>query len=352
MASDIKKALDPIENEIVDFPQKDLESSIQAIIPQRIPGLIEYEADGAISLTVRGKGAEKEIVPTDKLNKIMWNPTQEQKEIMKNGEFLPLKTDRNVSKKKKEERKNKEATILYKQYYADLELKGYFEKLKAANLQADLEPFDFAVCMAASSLYLIGGEYMTISQIHNTITGGKGSTPSENQLRKYKASIEKMRTIQIEIDNIIENKAYPNMKHYKYRGNPMPSESVEGYVNGQYTETILHLLKFPPSMAFALQRGQITTRKSELNAYELSNTNARIWLHNILYVRISDIKNGRVKSNKILLATLMKEENLNITSRNGKSRLKKDIVSLLDHYKKTGYIRGYKIEGDDFRILI
>lgn len=103
------------------------------------------KAERALILTVKGRGVDTKIKPTDKLNRVMWNATKEDLELMERGETLALKTEPNGS--------TKEATILFRSYYANPMIKEYFERLDKANLQYNLEPYDFEVCVAAAALF-------------------------------------------------------------------------------------------------------------------------------------------------------------------------------------------------------
>lgn len=213
-----------------------------------------------------------------------------------------------------------------------------FQAIEGLTVSRVLTPYDKRVYIAAAGLHAAGNEVVTVTQIHAAM--GNTTQPSQAQVDKINTSIDKMAFAKITLDNAQEAAAYKK-EHlcFKYEGYLLPCERVSAYVNGQLTESAIHLLRVPPLISFAKQRKQITTIPIKLLASPISKTEANLQIEDYLIERISHMKNGKA-TRKMLFTTLF--EACNISTKKQQERAKKDkIPRFLDYYKQQKFIKGY-----------
>ena len=136
-----------------------------------------------------------------------------------------------------------------------------------------------------------------------------------------------------------------------YDASLLPFERISAYINGQLTESAIHLFREPPLVSFARERNQITTISRQLLESPINKTDANLLLEDYLIERIGRMKN--TKSNaplKMLFKTIY--EKCAITTAKQKQRAPEKIRRYLDHYKKCGWIKGYKEDTDGIKILL
>lgn len=265
------------------------------------------------------KQTDKLDYPLDKPNSVIWNLLQT---ASPNGQ---LRIDIDTTPKGRD--------IIYGINFDEL----------PPELIKRLTTFDKRVYVAAASLYRAGNEWQTATQIYKMM-GNKGR-PGDRDIQQINDSLNKMNPARIYIDNQNEIKTAKGYAHFRYDGSLLPFERVTVYINGQLTESAIHLFREPPLISFARQRNQITTIPRELLESPINKTDANLRIDDYLLERIGHMKNRKSKApRKMLYATIF--EKCGITEKKQKQRAPEKIKKYLTHYKKCGYIRGYKEEAD------
>ena len=315
-----------------EYAQRLNGQEVQEAEPQPLqditPEELEAAADPLFITAVRANVLE---YPLDKPNSTLWNYLDTAAHADKNGQ-IRFAMEPSGSRK--------EITTYYS---------INFDEIPDLSISRILTPYDKRVYIAAAGLYAAGNKYFSATQIYKAM-GGIGS-PSANDLAKINASLDKMMFARITLDNAEEAAAYKKESlGFQYAGPLLPCERAIVTVNGQPTETAIHLFREPPLISFAKQRGQITTIPVKLLASPISKTDANLQIDDYLIGRISRMKNGKAK-NKILYKTLFTA--CRITGRKQQERAKKDkILRYLDYYKQEKFIKGYTAEADGITIRL
>lgn len=234
---------------------------------------------------------------------------------------------------------SKEASVVVRVNFDALE--------EDASVVKRLTPYDKRVHTAVSDLYHAGNEVFTVSQIYTAM--GNTSRPSQASLKKINASLTKMRSAILEIDNSQEVEVNRGYTRFPYDSNLLPFERVSKIINGRLCNAAIHLLREPPLTSFAKERKQFTTLPSEIFEVPLNQTDTEVALEDFFIDNISRIKRG-IRNPKILLSYLYTE--CKIETKLERSRAKDKIMTILDHYKKVGFIDGYSIDFKAGEILI
>ena len=170
---------------------------------------------------------------------------------------------------------------------------------------------------------------------------GYEGRPAASDIEKINNSITKMSKAHVTVDNLNEITKHKRQPRFRYDAPLLPCERIQGYVNGQLAESILHIFREPPVMSFAKAHGQLTTIKPALLQSPISKTRSNILLEDYLIDRIAKIKSGHSPA-KILLSTIY--ENTEITTVKQKQRAPERIEKILDHFRAQGFIKSYKMD--------
>ena len=278
---------------------------------------------------ISGQSAEKVPFPLDKVNSYIWR-------------LLETDTNGQIAFDVAPAKSKKAAAIIYSIDFSEIS--------KELSITKKLEPYDKLVYLAVSALYNEGKDVITLQQIYNTMgcIGRAGKTDRE----KINASLTKMVKASIFINNATEATALKNRTRFTYDGSLLPMERIQAYVNGQLTESAIHIFREPPMVSFAKERKQITTIDRQLLESPLSKTNANILLEDYLIERISHIKKGKT-SNKMLYKTIFENTGVKTEGKDARKyaeRAKKKIHDLLDSYQAKKFIKGYTEEKDGISI--
>ena len=212
-----------------------------------------------------------------------------------------------------------------------------FDALEESSIAPRLEPYDHRVYEAVSSLFNhTGRSHFTLKEIHFAM--GFGTEPSKAQKKKLNDSLTKMMRAHISVDNQDEIATY-DYPHYVYDGALLPMERVTGYVDGQIANGVIHVFREPPLFTFARERKQFTTHSVRVLQTPLNKNDTNIRIEDYLLEQIDWMRHGK-RSRTILYETLF--EKTGITRRDAKSRKRKDVKKLLDHYVSVDLIKGYK----------
>lgn len=272
---------------------------------------------------------DKVNYPLDKPNSVIWNLLINTED---NGQMrLNINTSKNGDKK--------DVVIYYGINFDELE--------NGVTITKHLTPFDKRCYIATAALFNAGNDIITATQIYSMM--GNSKKPGREDLRKVNESLTKMGAARVYIDNIREIKTAKGYKHFKYDAALLPFERITAYINGQLTDSSIHLFREPPLISFAKQRKQITTLSRKLLESPISKTDANLRIDDYLLERIGHMKSGRSKSpRKMLLATIYKQ--CGIITAKQKQRAPEKIRKYLEHYKKCKWIKGYKEETDGITI--
>ena len=260
--------------------------------------------------------------PLDKVNSILWRVTERStslgvdvanEKVRKAGIHLP---------------------VMYNLDFSEL------DALEDVSLTKNLDPYDKRVYMVVSAYFKNGSDRITYQQIYKAM--GYTGRAGKSDLKKIHESVSKMSRTRIVVDNEVECGRYKRVR-FTYDGALLPMERVAGYVNGQLAESVVHLFREPPLMTFARERKQLTEVSVKLLNSPLSKTNANLQLEDYLISRISHMKHGFLNC-KMTFETIYK--NTDITEKKQKQRARDKIKQLLDYYRETGFIKGYRLEKD------
>lgn len=217
-----------------------------------------------------------------------------------------------------------------------------------------LTPFDKRVYIAAAALFNGGNEVISATQIYKMM--GNSGQPKTEQIQKINDSLTKMGAARVYLDNSQEVKINKKYTRFKYDASLLPFERISAYINNTQTEAAIHLFREPPLITFARERGQITGITRQLLESPISKTDANLLLEDYLLERIGRMKSPKGNApRKILFATIY--EHCHITGKTERDRKERQrtpekMRKYLDHYKKCGWITGYKMEKDGVTISV
>lgn len=210
-----------------------------------------------------------------------------------------------------------------------------------------LLPFDKRVYIAVSALFNAGNDIITATQISYAM--GNTKKPSQNQISKIDDALSKMTGARITLDNRHEHDAlkgkYPL---FQYDGSLLPIERMTAIINGQVTESAIHIFREPPLMTFAKERKQVTTIDVALLQSPVSKTDANLLIDDYLIDRISKAKNGKGSSCRILFKTLYEHAGIKATKQ--KQRAPEKIKKYLTYYQQQGFIKKYTMQVDGITV--
>lgn len=259
--------------------------------------------------------------PLDKLNSNIWRTAPDQ-------------IDGQIELEVEMGKKGEGAIVTYSIDFEALE--------KDLQISKRLEPYDKRVYMAVNAIYNSREEKvdrMSITQIYKAM--GYEKRPADTDIEKINNSITKMSKAHVTVDNLSETQKHKRQQYFSYDSPLLPCERVQGYVNGQFTEAILHIFREPPVISFAKAHGQLTTIPPALLQSPINKTRSNILLEDYLIDRIAKIKNGTSPA-KILLSTVY--ENTEITTVKQRQRAPEKIEKILDHFRSQGFIKSYKMD--------
>ena len=159
-----------------------------------------------------------------------------------------------------------------------------------------------------------------------------------------------MSMCRVSLDNTEEANLYPKYDKVKTDFYLLPTNIIEGYKNHHIIDDAIQILELPKLFLFSKNRKQITKAPIELLECPISQTEANLQLYDYLIRRIAQMKNKAEVSKTIILETIY--ENCNINDRLKKSRLPEKLTRILDHYKKTKWIKGYTIDDRCIKIAL
>ena len=276
--------------------------------------------------------SDKVNYPLDKPNSVIWSLITDAAKNNPDGQMqLAIDTSKKGSKQ--------DAVILYSINFDEL----------PAEITKHLTQFDKRVYIAAAALYNAGNKIISTTQIYHMM--GNSGRPNADDKKKIDDSLTKMGAARIYLDNTQEVQQTKGYKLFKYDAPLLPFERISAYINGQFTESAIHLYREPPLISFARQRNQITTIDRQLLESPVNKTDANLMIDDYLLERIGHMKSGKGKTpRKILFATLFDRCNIKTTKQ--KQRAPEKIRKYLDHYKKCGWIDDYTESADGITVIV
>lgn len=273
---------------------------------------------------VQTRGVE---YPLDKPNSIIWNclTTAEP-----NGQIQRRIDTSKKSKKSEKSDLQKKAFVYYGLDFSEIE--------NEVTITKQLTPFDKRVYIAAAALYNAGNKIFSASQIYAAI--GNTGRPKTEQVKKINDALTKMGSAHLFLDNNEEIKVYKGIARFKYDSALLPFERTTAYINGQYTDSAIHLFREPPLISFAKERKQVTTIPLKVLQSPINKTAANLQIEDYLIERIGRMKRpGNTTPRKILFSTIYKS--CSIKTKKQKQRTPETICRYLDHYKAEKWIIDY-----------
>lgn len=270
--------------------------------------------------------------PLDKINNKIWKLLEKN-----NNQVIKFAMENKTDKKR-----GKQVDCIYTINFDDLD--------DDITITKKLMPFDKRVYIAVSALFNAGNSIITLTQIHYAI--GCIGKPGTKNIKRINESISKMMGAKIYVNNSNESKVY-KYKKFIYDGALLPAERISSIVNGQLSNSSIHLFREPPIVSFAKQRNQITTVSIEMLQSPISKTDNNLLIEDYLIERIAKAKNNN-KSHRILFKTFYEHINLPGNSldqkKHTKQRLPKKVIIYLDYYVKCRYIKSYNIDRNGINI--
>lgn len=212
-------------------------------------------------------------------------------------------------------------------------------------ISKELTHYDKSVLMAVNAIYNSGKDnngVMSITQIYKAMGGRK--RPADTDIEKINNSITKLSKAHITINAEKEAEKFKSRSgrvKYVYDSPVLPCERGRAYINGQLTESAIHVFRESPAISFAKERGQITTVKLDVLQIPLSQTQSTLQLRDYLIGRIARMRSSH-SPDKILLATVYAKAG--ITTEKQRQRAQDKIKKILDHFKDTEFIKSYKMD--------
>lgn len=274
-------------------------------------------------IKIKAIRANKLEFPIDKVNSLIWKLPPS-----KGGQILIDMAS------KQDKAKNLQVPCYYAIDFEDLQ--------NEATITKKLGAYDKRVYVAAGALYNAGNEVFSTQQIYHAM--GNKSTPSLTDRDKIRASIAKMSSARIFIDNFEESNRY-NYEHYKYSGMLLPCETIEAIIDNIVVEDAIHLFREPPLLTFAKERKQVTTIDLKLLQSPVSKTDSNLLLEDYLLERLIRGHRKSTKSFRIIFSDKFYERIGAITKKQ-RQRTPAKLERYLSHYKKCEYIKDFTFKDD------
>lgn len=220
----------------------------------------------------------------------------------------------------------------------------------------NLTHYEKAVMDAIINLYIVGNEYMTLQMIYQRMRGDGAARLSPGQSKELSDCITKFMYGGIKIDATQEAKAYKLPGSLIYDTNLLHIERVMHNLNGTITECI-HLIRTPVLYEYASSKGQIGRVPMLAIATPLDKNKETFSIQSYLLERVLGMRGGDLQ-HKIAYSTIYSivwgQEAASKGTQSSyirvkRSRLKKKIFTILDHWTHQGtykdggaLIKGYE----------
>lgn len=223
------------------------------------------------------------------------------------------------------------------------------------HLPSNFDAYDRAIMNAVSSEWAQGNTFIWAARIHRTMAGKKDSERvNEATVENIESRLDKMMRSTVRIDFTDQLRRYGGMETDStvIEGNLIYAEKITSTVNGA-TISGYRLIESPIIYEYSHRFRQIISIPLKLldTGSTVRNTPENITIKHYLLQRIEMAKNSKNHMNgRILLTTLFRECHLTVSNRNQKSRYKRTIERLLEHWKSRLYIKNYTYLNSGFDI--
>ena len=264
------------------------------------------------------------ITPTDKVSNLAFAGE------LTGSQLQRLAMERRGSKKQI----NTLASIDFDKLNGSVQIKG----------KKELNAYDREVHDAIITLFVDGGnEYITPQMIYQVMTGNTDAYLNPKQAEAISDSITKFMYSRVIIDASEEAKTY-GFDSFKYDGNLISGERVTATLNGNVLEC-LRILRPPVLYEYANKKNQIGRFDIKLLNSPVNKTEEIITLQGYLYRRILTMKGSSNLSKTIVYETVYNQIEVTAASdgalRKKKSKVRDQIKTILDYWKKENFISGY-----------
>lgn len=216
-----------------------------------------------------------------------------------------------------------------------------------------LDPFDLCVLDAIVTIYDINNKYATLSQIYRVMCGNDKAKLSLRKAteRDIRNSINKMRNIDVEIDNTEEVKHFKGITSMRTRRHLLEAEVTTIKLDGNIVSAI-KFMNIPINLEYAKIRGHVD-RNVPIKMLDtpITKTKNNFMIQSYLLRKIKEIDRGskgyEISIDKLLSETSILEPTKKMTSsqRNKKQAVIETCKTLLSDWKEKGLIDGYTIKG-------
>lgn len=238
-----------------------------------------------------------------------------------------------------------------------------FNRLGNIEISKELNHFDKAVYIACATLYRSGYSNLSIQQIHSQM--GSERRANRNDYGKIYESLKKMSNAWIEIENSSETgydepaeglryeaDAYEKTERLSYEGPLLMAEFLkEANASGNITNFAVHLTREPVLISYAQSKREITTVKTRYLKTKLYFTENNLKLRDYMILSILRMKRG-TQNKKLTFQTILKNVSKNPGKKNELDRLKDKVISLIEDFTESGFIKGGRLTKDKKAIEI
>lgn len=216
-----------------------------------------------------------------------------------------------------------------------------------------LDIFDLCVLDAIVTLYEVNNSYATLSQIYRVMCGNDKAKLSLRKAteRDIRDSINKMRNIDVELDNTNEAKNFKGITSMRTRRHLLEAEVTTIKLDGNVVSAI-KFMNMPINLEYAKIRGHIDRNVPiKLLDTPVNKTKNNFMVQSYLLRRIKEIDRGskgyEISIDKLLSETGIIEQTNKLTpaQRKKKQSIIETSKALLDYWKEKGLIHGYTIKG-------
>lgn len=333
-----EKQLDEIKNILSRF-DKFIDERPAAPISEHFAAFIEEDSENPEEIKknipkITGGTPDKYILPTDKVNKSVWDWDQLSQRKTINGHYY-LSVDS----------KRKDVLIEYGISWEAIE---EAEKNGEITITKHLDLFDKRVYIAVYNLYRNYGVSITTAQIFHAMGYEDKVRPNAKILERINDSLNKMRAASIYINNSRENAAHPNKEMIDIDdASLLAFKRRSVLIHNKLCNSAIVLLLDPtsgkplfPLMDFAVDRNEITTVPRKVLTTPISKTEKNIALEEYVRGLIVWMKYSSAAPRKILLTTIYEKCGIETTMQ--KRRAPDTIDRLLQYYKTIEFIKGYR----------
>ena len=292
-------------------------------------------------------------VPIDKANSNIWDVLHYDKKQVPGQQSIAFGLDTRSGEEKKIDARNgdtEEGDLIT----VSIDFKALEESENVRYTRA-IDAYDRNLYIHVAALYMAGNTEVTLKDIYRAMhKSDQPVKPAINQIQKIAERLDKMRFIDIIIDNQKEVEKYGHKKplYTEYRVRLLPCDlkleraTKNNKENKERTiiDGKLIIQELPFFIKFAKERNEIITVKRDVLAIPLNYTPENLKIRDYIITRIK--KHGF--NGSIYLDTLF--EACHIERRDARHRAVPKIETILKHFKEEGEIKDFEIKAGVIKI--